>query len=702
MNFKDKVNKCSLCRLELDSTGYPSFETELYRYECKRCGNVFISREMSLEILHIKYDDIRYVLSGITRYKKEFYIPEIPILRKNLKDHLSLPFIPKNISDNLELIIHYFGKFTKFFGQPVNVNLELDYPIGFCLNSLEFINMLNQLDDQKLLRTTEKGKVYILTLEGFNKSKKLKTKYSEIINDMKNKKNEKEDEVIGNTPIEFKENIPVSVLINSSLKVFISYSWDDEKHKEWVLNLANDLSEHAHIFLDQYDLKPGKIINLYVEEKIRESDKVLIIMTPQYASKADKREKGAGYEYSIINTDLASNLEIYKNEIKYIPILRIGEANESVPTYLKQFHYHDMTTDSDYIKKFLELTKILFDVSLTPRPSFERKIFVGKNISVNDSPSIVNLVKNLIFDPTKQIEFHEQLIIITERTIQKLCDDKYLKLNDLPNSESFQYIINEYEKDIDELLDVLIILSMYLDKKNFQLIVEIFFKLIERKEIETDGYGYIWRHISDYPSLLLFYVIGIFCLKKDESENLFNLTNINVKKRSYDGNTIHLESVSLIERINSYHIFNRIDGHNIYTLQYLKDFNWSVDIDNCNNALLTNNMIYNLLKNKLSKYFLNEINFSNWFDLFEFFTGLVFMDIRLMKQWIKFAPYGRNFIIYSGYGRNYNTRDTIVHKFIEDTRKKKNGILYAGFFGGKLDRFENALVEYQNFLREIR
>jgi len=41
--------------------------------------------------------------------------------------------------------------------------------------------------------------------------------------------------------------------------VFISYSWDSEAHKEWVLNLANNLIKNGiGVLLDQYDPSAGK------------------------------------------------------------------------------------------------------------------------------------------------------------------------------------------------------------------------------------------------------------------------------------------------------------------------------------------------------------------------------------------------------------------------------------------------------------
>jgi len=297
-------------------------------------------------------------------------------------------------------------------------------------------------------------------------------------------------------------------LENKNIKIFVSYSWDSEEHKKWVLKLADDLSQYIHVSLDQYDLSAGKPINLFVEEKIKESDKVLILMTPEYASRADKRVKGAGYEYSIINTDLARNLEIYKDKSKYIPILRSGNDNKSIPVYLKQFYYHDMRTDSHYDEKFRDLLKVLSDQPIIPRPLISDRNIFFKQASLDKDNldfSLMDKIKLLIPDSTKHIILHEELINLSDKTVKTFGSDNYLNLNDLPNSENFQKTINDYEQDIDEFLDVLIVLLYYREYIKFELIEEMFLKILYNKKNATNGYSYIWNHISDYPALISLY-----------------------------------------------------------------------------------------------------------------------------------------------------------------------------------------------------
>ena len=92
--------------------------------------------------------------------------------------------------------------------------------------------------------------------------------------------------------------------------VFISYSWDNEDHKNWVLNLAKRLRENGiEVILDRYELQGGKNITHFMERALQSADKVLVIFTPNYKLKADKREGGVGYEYSILNNDIYKNIK---------------------------------------------------------------------------------------------------------------------------------------------------------------------------------------------------------------------------------------------------------------------------------------------------------------------------------------------------------------------------------------------------------
>lgn len=140
--------------------------------------------------------------------------------------------------------------------------------------------------------------------------------------------------------------------VSPKKKVFISYCWEDDEHKRWVHKLAEDLKSYFDVKID-VEQPIGTELNKFMESMINSSDKVLIIVTPEYKDRADDRLKGVGYETTLITNKLISN----QNEIKFIPIIRKGSKEESYPSYLGNRKGLDMKDNA----KYEEALKILVD-----------------------------------------------------------------------------------------------------------------------------------------------------------------------------------------------------------------------------------------------------------------------------------------------------------------------------------------------------
>jgi TIR domain len=159
--------------------------------------------------------------------------------------------------------------------------------------------------------------------------------------------------------------------------VFISYSWDDEQHKEWVFNLAERLcSDGIDVILDRYYLKPGKNLSHFVEQSITKADRIIIVFTPNYKLKADRRAGGVGYEYSIMNADL------YNNQIaneKVIPVLRAGSKEDSIPAFMQQFIHIDTRNNDNFENSYVDLLREIYSEpaiqkpKLGSKPTFEKQ-----------------------------------------------------------------------------------------------------------------------------------------------------------------------------------------------------------------------------------------------------------------------------------------------------------------------------------------
>ncbi len=174
-----------------------------------------------------------------------------------------------------------------------------------------------------------------------------------------------------------KEEPLATTEIIESPTVFISYSWDDEDHKNWILGLATKLIENGvTVILDRYDLKPGKNMLHFMDEAVRKADKILMIFTENYKLKAEKRDGGVGYEYSIFNVELYK--KITSNE-KYIPILKNGTFETSIPDFIQQFIAINMTDNFRFDEKFNELLLAIYDKPQIEKPQLgKRPNFIDK------------------------------------------------------------------------------------------------------------------------------------------------------------------------------------------------------------------------------------------------------------------------------------------------------------------------------------
>lgn len=138
-------------------------------------------------------------------------------------------------------------------------------------------------------------------------------------------------------------NKSLSSLSRGRKKVFISYGWDSDEHRDWVKELADRLSEHFDVTIDAKS-PLGTELNLFMEQMISNADRVLLILTPIYKNKADNRQNGVGYESVLISSELYHN----QASTKFIPIIRVGSVEESYPRYLGNRKGVFMTENDEY------------------------------------------------------------------------------------------------------------------------------------------------------------------------------------------------------------------------------------------------------------------------------------------------------------------------------------------------------------------
>ena len=155
-------------------------------------------------------------------------------------------------------------------------------------------------------------------------------------------------------------------------KVFISYSHDSPEHKRWVSELAARLRHNGiDVILDQWDLGPGDDITLFIESGLKNSDRVLVICTDTYVSKANAGEGGVGYERMIVTAQLIQNL----GTNKFIPVIRQASGQEKTPTFLGTRVYIDFTDESQFDAEFEKLLRELHQEPIIKKPPLGKSPF---------------------------------------------------------------------------------------------------------------------------------------------------------------------------------------------------------------------------------------------------------------------------------------------------------------------------------------
>lgn len=125
------------------------------------------------------------------------------------------------------------------------------------------------------------------------------------------------------------------------VKAFVSYSWDNNEHKDWVREWAARLrGDGIDVTLDQWHLVPGDQLPRFMEQAVRESDYVLIVCTHKYKERSNNRRGGVGYEGDIMTAEVMST----GNQRKFIPILRQHSWIDCAPSWLSGKYYIDFST----------------------------------------------------------------------------------------------------------------------------------------------------------------------------------------------------------------------------------------------------------------------------------------------------------------------------------------------------------------------
>jgi hypothetical protein len=175
----------------------------------------------------------------------------------------------------------------------------------------------------------------------------------------------------------------MKVTTTAAPRALVSYSWDDPQHQQWVTKLAERLrASGVEIIFDQWHLNPGDDKLHFMEQAVAHSDFVILVCTPAYAERANKRQGGVGYESMVITTEMAEH--ILTN--KFIPVLRKGTWTLSLPIYVKSRMGVNLGGEPYNEDEYEKLLRALHKEPVQPPPLGEKPDFSKKPVS-NQQPA---------------------------------------------------------------------------------------------------------------------------------------------------------------------------------------------------------------------------------------------------------------------------------------------------------------------------
>ncbi len=259
-------------------------------------------------------------------------------------------------------------------------------------------------------------------------------------------------------------------------KLFISYSWTDTNHEEWVLDLAKDLRDNGvDVILDKWDLREGQDTTVFMEKMVydEEISKVILIFDKVYVQKTNKRKGGVGTEAQIISKEIYENTD----QNKFVAIIKERDENGDpyTPIYYKSRIYIDLSDDSLYASNFEKLLRWIYDKPLNIKPELGEAPFFATEFDKNSPTNSILFNKAL-----KAIRDNQgSAIPLTEEYFDYVIDEvENLRIESF-EGEFDDAVIDSIDSFIpfrNEIIEIVQNLARYHDDSESQTIIHRFFE----------------------------------------------------------------------------------------------------------------------------------------------------------------------------------------------------------------------------------
>jgi len=309
-------------------------------------------------------------------------------------------------------------------------------------------------------------------------------------------------------------------------KVFISYSWTNTKHVNWVIELAERLMrDGVLVVLDKWDLKEGQDKYVFMEQMVTKEDikKVLVVCDRLYQKKADERVGGVGTESQIISPEVYEKTD----QKKFIPLVTEydEEGKPCLPAFLKGRIYLDFSSDDQFEESYEKLLRNLFD-----RPSLKKPplgtppsyLFEDEPVSIKTA-HYVKQIKNALLNDKKTTKG-----LVEDYFEVLLASLEDYRIKEKPGVEFDDIVIESIERLLplrNDFIDFIMTVFKYSESIDVDRFHHFFERLIKYLYKPEDVHSWNRTDFDNYKffvyELFLYFIAGLIKLEKYSTASYF-------------------------------------------------------------------------------------------------------------------------------------------------------------------------------------
>lgn len=169
----------------------------------------------------------------------------------------------------------------------------------------------------------------------------------------------------------------------------MSYSHDDDEHRDWVLQLAYRLRGNGvDVCLDRWDITLGGNLAHFMERAADDTYRVIAVVSETYSKKCNDRSGGAGVEAQMLSARLYDELD----SDAVIPIIRNNPKNPpELPAFLSGRLWQDFRDTATQEAAYERLLRVIHGVAVDAAPPIGPNPFEGRTeieaaLAIRNSP----------------------------------------------------------------------------------------------------------------------------------------------------------------------------------------------------------------------------------------------------------------------------------------------------------------------------